>query len=62
MKQIKIPYFSIKGECNVETIRKAIEILITKYLHDWEVLDNKSKLEILETSASLTDILFHLEA
>lgn len=62
MKQIKIPYYSIKGECNAKTIRNAIEILNKKYLVDWEALDDKAKLEILETSASLTDILFHLEA
>ena len=61
MKKINIPYFNIKGECNAKTIKKAIEILNNKYLIDWCYMEDKDRIELLEISASLTNILFKME-
>ena len=59
-KAFIIPHHNLTGTNTRETLKKAIDLLSTQYMIDWEVMTDEKRINLLETIANLTHIYFNM--
>ena len=60
-KKYTIPFCSMSGGNNKQTIKTAIEQLQGKYLVDFEVMNESDRIKLLECITNLTDIYLNIK-